>query len=286
MDSTAIAPPPRDECYLSDSEYKDDSISVTITEGEYLEVHYWCARVKISHPSQLRTVPAMQVDDPNAVFSATNTSEAECTRIARAANAVIAVNGDYVSNLSQCNVVLRQGMQIRNMAHNVYDVLIIDNDGNFDYLPECSAKEYIDYYMAHEGKIYQAFCFGPVMVKDDEIVLGEHFKNGYMISQKPSQRMAIAQVGDLDYMLITCAGEAQFNKSGLTIREFADLCRELGRQASPDGLRMAYNLDGGNSASMVFKRRVVGDTLDYVKLNMPERDRSLSDMICFVSLVR
>lgn len=286
MNSTAIAPAPRDENYLSDREYRDDSISVTITEGEYLDVHYICARVKISHPSQLRTVPAMQVDNPNAVFSATNTSEAECTRIARAANAVIAVNGDYVANLSQCNVVLRQGLQVRNMAHGLYDVLIIDNEGNFDYIPECSAKDYITYYEAHEGAIYQAFCFGPVMVKDNDVVLGENFKNGYMISQKLSQRTAIAQVGNLDYLLITCDGDSQFNRTGLNIHQFADLCLTLGREISPDGLRMAYNLDGGNSSSLVFKTRDEDGSLVYSKLNMPERDRSLSDMICFVSLVK
>ena len=286
MDSTAIAPAPRDESYLSDREYEDPSISVKITEGMFQDVHYWCARVKIAHPSQLRTVPAMQVDDPHAVFSAWNTSEAECTRIAKAANAVIAINGDYVSNLTQCNVVLRQGLQIRNTAHSVYDVLIIDTDGNFDFIPECSTQDYIQYYDSHAGKIYQAFCFGPAMVKDNEVILGERFKNGYMISKLPSQRMAIAQVGDLDYLLITCDGESQYNRSGLTIPEFAELCLQLGREASPEGLRLAYNLDGGNSSSLVFKVKDETGKLTYQKMNMPELDRTLSDMVCFVSLVK
>ena len=286
MNSTAIAPAPSDEGFLSDREYRDDSISVVISEGEYLDVHYWSTRVKISHPSQLRTVPAMQVSDPHAVFSPWYTGGAECARIARAANAVVAVNGDYVSNIAQCNVVLRQGQQIRNSGHGLYDVLIVKTDGDFDSIPDCTLQDYLAYYDAHPGGIYQAFCFGPVLVRDDSVVLAENFKNGYMISQNKTQRMAIAQVGPLDYLLITCDGDAQFNRTGLTIHEFADLCLTLGREISPDGLKLAYNLDGGNSASLVFKVRDENGKLVYRKLNMPERDRDLSDMICFVSLVK
>ena len=40
MNSTAIAPAPKDECYLSDNEYKDDSIHVELSEGKYAGVHY------------------------------------------------------------------------------------------------------------------------------------------------------------------------------------------------------------------------------------------------------
>ena len=96
--------------------------------------------------------------------------------------------------------------------------------------------------------------------------------------------MGIIQVGDLDYLLVTSDGDAQMNRFGLTIPQFADLCLKLGREASPEGARLAYNLDGGNSSSLVFKVRDDSDNLVYTKLNMPERDRKLADMICFVSL--
>ena len=287
MDSTAIAPPPKDECFLSDREYKDDTISVKINEGDYLDVHYWCARVKIAHPSQFRTVPARQVDDPNAVFAAYRTGEAECTRMAAVTNAVIAVNGDYCNDNDRCQVMLRQGLQVRNMGNGSYDVLIVDNEGDFDVIPNCQAKEYVEYYDAHPGEIYQAFCFGPAMVKDDAVIVADKANRenaNYVFYNKPAQRMGIIQVGDLDYLLVTSDGDAQMNRFGLTIPQFADLCLKLGREASPEGARLAYNLDGGNSSSLVFKVRDNSDNLVYTKLNMPERDRKLADMICFVSL--
>lgn len=294
MDSTAIAPPPKDECFLSDWEYRDESITVKISEGDVKipsavyrkPVHYTCAYIKISHPSQLRAVPAAQVDDPNAVFSAINTSGAKCARIAQAANAVVGINGDYYSIADTCQVVLRQGLQVRNKADGKRDVLIIDKNGDFDVIPNCTKQDYIAYYDEHGGEMYQAFCFGPVLVRDGKSVIEENYRDGGIIAGNWTQRTAICQIGNLEYMVITCDGDAQFYEFGMTVAEFADLCESIGKTVTAQGFRLVYNLDGGNSASLVFKRRDANGELKYQKLNMPERERDLADMICFVSLVK
>ena len=46
---------------------------------------------------------------------------------------------------------------------------------------------------------------------------------------------------------------------------------------------MAFNLDGGNSAALIYPQWTDGK-LQYAKLNMPDRGRPLSDMICFFTL--
>ena len=283
MDSTAIAPPPLDEGYISDTEYKDDSISVQIFDGEYEGVHYTCARVKISHPSQLRTVPARQVRKPDAMFSAWDTNEARGGAMAKAVNAVIGINGDFYTS-EKCFVVMRQSTQVRNSANGLFDVLIIDKNGDFDAIYNCKRADYTAYYDEHHDDMYQAFCFGPVLVLDGESVIDESFRNGYMISDKLTQRVAIAQIDTLDYMIIVCDGDAIFYTFGLDVRSFAALCEELGKAAAPGGFKMAYNLDGGNSATLVFRQRNAKGELVFNKLNMPERERDLADMICFVSL--
>lgn len=285
MDGADVAPAPRDECYISPNEYVDDSIRVTITEGEEDGVHYTCARVKIQHPSQLRAVPAQQVYTPDALFTARNSTTARGGQIAQASNAVVAINGDFY-NAEKCHVVMRHGVQVRNHASGLFDVLIIDREGDFDAIPNCTKQDYIDYYDAHGGEMYHAFCFGPVLVKDGACVIGEDFKNTHMISDKKTQRVAIAQIGELEYMIITCDGDALTYTFGMTVMEFAQLCEKLGREVQPEGFRMAYNLDGGNSASLFFKRDDGSGKLTYQKLNMPERERDLADMICFVSLVK
>ena len=286
MDSTAIAPVPMDDYYLSDRDYEDSTISVHITEGTYERVHYMCARVKISHPSQLRTTPARQVNYPDAVFSAWDTSCAECIDMAAAVHAVVAINGDFCTDPDRCCVMMRQGLQLRNMCNGRFDVLVIDNDGKLDCLQNCYTQDYKNYYEEHNGEIYQAFCFGPCLVKNNAVIVEDKKNsNSYTLYDVPTQRMAIAQVGNLDYLLITCDGDARLNKTGLTIAQFADLCLQLSREANPvTGARIVYNLDGGNSSSLVFKTRDNGGRLSYAKLNMPKLSRPLADMICFVTL--
>ncbi len=283
MDSTATAPPPLDEGYLSDNEYRDDSIHVVISEGEYNTVHYFCARVTINHASQLRTVPARQVRQADAVFSAWDKNEARAGAMAKAVNAVVAINGDYYT-AEKCHVVMRQCTQVRNIASGLFDVLVIDKNGDFDAVYNCTREDYAAYYEAHHDQMYQAFCFGPVLVLNGECVIDDSFRNGYMIADKLTQRVAICQIGPLDYMIIVCDGDAMFYTFGLTIKDFAELCASVGKSVSPEGFRMAYNLDGGNSATLVFKRKNEQGELVYSKLNMPERERDLADLICFVSL--
>lgn len=286
MDGPAIGPAPKDECYISPNEYVDESIQVTISEGDYKGVHYTCARVKIQHPSQLRAVPANQVQDPRAVFSAWSTTTAKGAQISQASNAVVSINGDFYISADRCHVVMRQGIQVRNNGTGEFDVLVIDRQGNFDAIPTCTRQEYLDYYDAHQADMYQAFCFGPVLVKDGKNALGGHYGNGHMIADKKTQRVAIAQIGELDYMIITCDGDAIAYSFGLTIDEFADMCEQIGLAVQPEGFRLAFNLDGGNSATLMFKRPDANGKLTYQKLNMPERERDLADMICFVSLVK
>ena len=286
MDSTAIAPAPKAECYLSDWEYQDASIHVTITQSKYKAIRYTCARVQIAHPSQLRAVPARQADDPRAEFSNVDLTTAYGNKICQRVNAVIGINGDFFSNPDHCLVALRQSRQLRNLASGRFDVLVIDHNGDFTVLPRCTQDQYKSYYSGHKKEMYQAFCFGPALVENGKRKTAEYVSGSYMMAEEMTQRMAICQLDTLDYVLITSDGDALLHTWGLTLDEFADLCQRVGKEMSEDGFRVAYNLDGGNSATMYFQRRNLRKQLEYVKINQVERERELSDMICFVTLVK
>ena len=287
MDSTAIAPAPKDECYLSDNEYKDESIHVTIEEGDYLDVHYFVARIRIAHPSQLRTTPGYQTFNPAGDFTSGSANEPLGRDMASVANAVVAINGDYYTKQATCHICLRQGAQVRNIAHG-RDALAVNRDGDFFLLPKFTKDDYKAYYAEHGKELYQVFCFGPALVADGQCLIPEGYQdpNAEIISMRMTQRVAIAQIGPLDYAVIVCDGDALFYTYGMTLDVFAKLCEEVGKQLSPDGFKVAYNLDGGNSATLVFKRKNEEGELVYQKLNMPERERGLADMICFVTLVQ
>ena len=294
MDDLSYGPEPKDECYLSDNEYVDESISVKIYEGRYADTDYVYAHVKISHPSQLRTIPAgvyKGVKNGSVQRSKDyHFKKSSTTRgrfVASAANAVISINGDYFTK-SECKVVLRMGTQYRNMADGLRDLLIVDKQGNLSYLNAPSQADYAAYYEANKDNLYQVFCFGPVLVENGTSVLPMDYENAYIGAQKAAQRTALCQLGELEYILVTSYGNQTDGNKGMTIPEFAKVCEMAGRELNPEnGCLLAFNLDGGNSTTMNFKRLdAASGKLKYVKVNCPEIERFLSDIIYFATLVK
>lgn len=286
MDNLSPGPAPKDENYLSNRAYKDDTISVRIEEGRYAETDYVCAYVKIAHPSQLRTAPAGVAYYPQAAFTYNPTeSSAKGKHAAKAVNAVVAINGDYCTKTDLAKVVLRQGKQVRNITIGISDLLIIDKEGNFSYLPTPSLQEYNAFYEANKQALYQVFCFGPVLVKDGMSCIGEDYENFSIGAHKNAQRTAIAQLGPLEYLLVTCYSNQMPNNKGMTIYEFAALCEKLGKAETENGCLLAYNLDGGNSSTLVFKdKHPETGKLTYVKVNCPDIERELGDILYFATL--
>lgn len=295
MDNLTFGPTPKDENYISDSEFVDESITVKIYEGRYADTDYVYAYVKISHPSQLRTIPASIVKKHNGGVLEINGnydfkkngSTWKGRLVAEAANAVIAMNGDYFTK-DECKVVLRMGTQYRNNADSLRDLLIIDKNGDFSYLNAPSKADYAAYYEANQQNLYQVFCFGPVLVENGVNLIPANYQNGYIGAQKSAQRAAICQLGELEYMMIVCYGNQTKGNKGMTIPEFAAVCDMAGRELNPEGgCKLAFNLDGGNSTAMLFKQldQKFGK-LKYVKVNCPEIERFLSDIIYFATLVK
>lgn len=294
MDDLSYGPAPKDACYLSENEYQDESISVKIYEGRYADTDYIYAHVRISHPSQLRTVPASIYKNHksgqvvrNNKYNFKNSSTTRGRLVAEAANAVISINGDYYTK-PECKVVLRMGTQVRNNADGLRDLLIIDKEGNFSYLNAPTKQDYAAYYEANKDRLYQVFCFGPVMVENGVNLIPADYENGYIGAQKSAQRTALCQLGPLEYMLVTCYGNQTKGNKGMTIPEFAAVCEMAGRELNPEnGCLLAFNLDGGNSTTMNFKRfDPKTGKLKYVKVNCPEIERFLSDIIYFATLVK
>lgn len=201
MDTCQGGPAPADENYLSPDEYLDESLHVRVFEGRYADTDYVYAYVKISDPSQLRTVPASMVLSPSNTFLNTDTQRGRY--IARAVNAIIAINGDYYTKNDKCQIVMRQTQQIRNTGNGLMDVLIIDKNGDFDYIQNATRQAYTAYFEANADNMYQVFCLGPVLIENGEIIVNdETYANVNIGPQKKVQRSAIAQIGPLEYLLL------------------------------------------------------------------------------------
>ena len=221
--------PPRPEGFLPDMDgYEDGSLSVRIETMREHETNILVARVKIADPSQLRTAMAARYGTTGTVLP---------DRLARRANAVLAINGDFF-NFNSTGYLVRQGKLYRDKTNESLDVLIIDENADFHILIDPTPEQTHGF----EGTIVNSFNFGPALVKDGEIVHTTKKLNVGL--DKETQRMGIGQVGPLEYICVATEGPEQKGSDGLTIPEFAQLMKDLGAV-------QAYNLDGGSSSAMM-----------------------------------
>ena len=115
-------------------------------------------------------------------------------------------------------------------------------------------------------KVINAFYFGPILVENGQVP--EVVDGPNMAATERRQRMCIAQVGPLEYMVVCCEAPAR-GSSGMTLRQFAELVATL-------GVETAYNLDGGDSTMLIFDGEKLNDVTS-------TSTRSICDIIYFAS---
>lgn len=259
--------PPKDDAYLyaggaeNPTGYADPSITVNFGRGRMFDTDYLYARVRIASPTQLRTLLASPPMHTGATFG---------HDLAKRVQSVIAINGDWCGGDDyNRGILMRQGELLRRKADGRMDVLVIDRAGDLHILEEAQDED-VEPYLADAVNI---FTFGPALVVDGKPKYGVRL--GKIGSGKPAQRMALCQTGPLEYLLLTCEGPENAGSVGMTIDQFAELT------ASFPEVRTAYNLDGGSSATMVF--RYDGKNWQKVNALSSGKRRPLKDIVYFVS---
>lgn len=261
------------EAKYTDESYEDESISVRMEKVQTDSAVFCVARVKIADPAQLRTY--VQPKRDNLISS-----------MAKNMNAVVAVGGDYFRS-DKGGYVVRQGemIQKRNKAYQTRDLLCIDENGDFHILlrlrdakkdgksksinPDFDAQLKA---LQSEHTLVNVFEWGPALVLDGEKQEIPDSYSGNLGHREP--RCAIGQTGPLEYVLVvvdTVKHHDRSGKEGATGEELARFMADL-------GCTQAYNLDGGNSALMVFHNK------NYSDKTLSE-ERSVSDIIYFATAV-
>lgn len=238
--------------------YEDPTIRVETHRIENADtpfnaiIHY--ATISIRDASQLRTAAALDF---------TSKAAARASDMAKRNNAVLAVNGDFYGVRPE-TYVLRQGTVYRDTVGENLDVLLIDEAGDFHVLFAGDNPAAQDKTTIHGKRVINAFAFGPALIVNDQVVLNKKSSPIMSTPDSRSPRMCIVQTGPLQYMVITC------RSVGVTLEELVGLVQQL-----TDHVMVAYTLDGGQSAQMVFMNRL---------LNKMERDaRRVTDILYFAS---
>lgn len=265
LEAASVTPIPYDEptpyaphkdCYLPDKAgYLDPSLSVRVEMMRAYDTDIMLVWVQIADASQLRTATWQPYPSK---------SIATADRIAKRNQAVLAINGDFFVDRT-VGYIVRNGAVLRTKGNQKYDSLIIDEKGDFHIIQDATN----DKMEAFEGKIIQAFTFGPGLVIDG-------VKNDDMYMElcgptKPTQRIVLCQMDSLSYLIATTEGPENPGSRGLTLAEMTDLVYSLGAVN-------AYNLDGGSSSSV---------ELDYKKINAlsSKKFRPVGDIVYFVTAI-
>ena len=256
MDFSA-APAPKAELFTEDG-YQDDSITVSMSREDVGEARFNIARVKIRDASQLRI-------GLSADFGKKKTNR--ISTIAKNQNAVVAIGGDYYLN-EEGGYVVRMGETYRKKPLKSRDMLVTDDKGDFHILKHSDPAQ-LKALLAGESKIINVFNFGPALVIDGALQEMPAKYNYNIHGKEP--RCAIGQLGPLEYLLVVVDGRGAAGSDGCTVAELA-------RFMADKGCTQAYNLDGGNSALMVFGQN------NYSQKTV-KAERSVSDIIYFATSI-
>lgn len=257
--------------YLSDTQYEDPSLKVDITwGGRIYETNYVYAIVKIANATQLRTAMAYKYNSDYVV---------QGHKIAQANNAVFAVNGDFF-NYYDHGYLVRHTKRFRNRPNKIWDMLIIDQNGDFNVIMQPTKAKIEEWQAAHPDlTMVNTFNFGPVILLDGQPAYEDFDKtlnHDYIGAHKECQRMALVQLDHLTYLAVTSEGPEDQGSVGLTMDQFCELLMTIDEELTDYTFKVAYNLDGGSSSTMVFKE---------TKINAPTnpKKRELCDIIYFAS---
>lgn len=238
--------------------YEDPSISVRVETMRDYKTDIMLVWIKIADPSQLRTELAKPYPNKTAILGA---------KIAQRVDAVIAMDGDSFQGIGQ-GFIMRNGTVLRERYNDIYDALLIDDKGDF-HIVQGVTEEKINEVRA-EYNIIHAFNFGPALVKDGELC--DNFSLKASSPKKHAQRIALAQMGPLSYLIVATEGPENKGSTGLYTKDFAKLVYDLGAVN-------AYNMDGGSSSTVVLK----GKKINALSTG---KSRAITDIVYFVTALQ
>ena len=221
---------------VTDSSYKDDNISVNLSETTVNNTQVYVADITLSSSDYLKTAFAQNAYGTN-VTAKTSVTAADN-------NAILAVNGDYYGANSK-GYVIRNGVVYRDTVRedSSNGDLAIYKDGSFKviYEDQISAEQ-----LVNDG-VVNLLAFGPALVENGEIAVDTNTEVGQAMASNP--RTAIGIIDENHYIIVVSDGRTS-ESEGLSLYQLAEVMKSY-------GAKTAYNLDGGGSSTLYFNGQVI-----------------------------
>lgn len=239
--------------------YLDDSIFAVTWQEVHDGSVYTFSEVKVSHPSQFRRHLAGGEYGSDMQYLT--------TEMAASVNAVVASAGDFY-RFRDFGAVVYEG-QARRVEGTYAETCYIDHNGDmhFTYAGEVLTVEDVQAFV-DEHDIQFSLAFGPVLVDNYEVV--PHTWYGVGEITEGYARAALCQMDTLHYIVVAANTTGAYQDIP-TVETFT-------KHIAATGCRMAYCLDGGQTATIV-----MNDEL----MNRPVygQQRKISDIIYFATAV-
>ena len=221
---------------VTDSSYKDDNISVNLSETTVNNTQVYVADITLSSSDYLKTAFAQNAYGTNVTAKTSVTSADN--------NAILAVNGDYYG-ASSTGYVIRNGVVYRDTVRedSSNGDLAIYKDGSFKviYEDQISAEQ-----LVNDG-VVNLLAFGPSLVENGEIAVDTNTEVGQAMASNP--RTAIGMIDENHYIIVVSDGRTS-ESEGLSLYQLAEVMKSY-------GAKTAYNLDGGGSSTLYFNGQVI-----------------------------
>ena len=181
---------------VTNSSYKDENISINLTETTVNHTQVYVADVTVSSSEYLDN------------------------------DAILAVNGDYYGANSS-GYVIRNGVVYRDTVRENFNNgdLAIYKDGSFKiiYEDQISAEQLV------KDGVINLLAFGPALVENGEIAVGKNQEVGQAMASNP--RTAIGIIDDNHYIIVVSDGRTS-ESEGLSLYQLAEVMKSYGAKTA------------------------------------------------------
>lgn len=222
-----------DEVVMTENSYSSPEVSITLETVTIDDINgkitYHVADIYVASLENFVTHTA---DGEMRYFGSQDPMEMDA-----AANAILSLSGDFLT-YQKSGFLMRNG-EIYTSTDNLDNICVLYSDG---VMEAYEAKTYdIDEIIAR-GAV-QVWSFGPVLL--DENGAAKDYYNVSSAVNYTNPRSAIGYYEPGHYVFVLVDGRQEGYSRGMKLPELAQVFADL-------GCTMAYNLDGGGSAVMIY----------------------------------
>jgi exopolysaccharide biosynthesis protein len=219
----------------TDTSYKSANVSIEVTKNTAgtadRPVVYYLADIYIKDISSFRSAVAFDYKDQN---EGSRKNVMQALQLSQIVNAIVSISGDNFA--SHDSIVVRNGVEWEQKLPVYGDICVLYYDGVMETYPQTIRRDDVEAIYAKEP--YQIWTFGPQLLVDGQVPAS--FAN-----TKENPLCAIGYFEPGHYCFILVDGRQPDYSWGMSHSQLAQVFYDL-------GCKVAFNLDGGDTAVMTF----------------------------------